>query len=448
MADEWVPSNKASSEIAWEGPKAVREDLPSVAVMPFVDLSPERLEGHFCEGLAEEVLQGLNKVEGLKVLSRTSSFLYKDADLPAEEICRRLGVQHLLVGSLRKDAGHLSLKVELVSPAAPSLIWSERFERERSDVFSLVADIVGSIASVLRLEASGPRRPPVDLEAYDRYLKGRQYYFRFHRHGMRFASQMFQEAIGLDPGFAAAWAGLALCAAYLYIYVDRSEDHREEALSASGRALELDPALAEAHVSRGVALSAAGRSEEAEAAFEAALRLDPDLYEAYYFFARHCFAAGKTEMAIQYFEWAAAVRPEDFQAVLLVAQAYDSLGVSDEAEAARRRGLALVEGRLRHVPEDARARYLGANALVALGEREKGLAWARMARSLDPEDSMLLYNLGCIHALAGDPEEALDCLVRAVAAGLTEKNWFLHDGDLESLRQHPRFLELLRTLDA
>ncbi|HEX9011316.1 MAG TPA: tetratricopeptide repeat protein, partial [Holophagaceae bacterium] len=132
----------------------------------------------------------------------------------------------------------------------------------------------------------------------------------------------------------------------------------------------------------------------------------------------------------------------------LVAQVYHSLGVEDEAERARRKGLSLVEERLAREPDDVRARYLGANALVALGEREKGLAWARMARSMDPEDPMLLYNLGCIHALAGDPEEAMDCLERAVAAGLTQRNWFLHDGDLDAVRDLPRFQALMTAMGA
>ena len=108
-----------------------------------------------------------------------------------------------------------------------------------------------------------------------------------------------------------------------------------------------------------------------------------------------------------------------------MAQAYHSLGVEDEAE---------------------RARYLGANALVALGEREKGLAWARLARSMDPDDPMLLYNLGCINALAGEPAEALACLERAVAAGLTQKDWLRHDGDLDALRELPEFQRLLETV--
>jgi len=427
---------------------ATRKGLPSVAILPFIDLSPEGDVGHVCEGISDEILLGLNRVEGLRVLSRTASFLFKDADLPLQEIGRRLGVHHLLTGSLRKDGTRLVLKAELTEVASDNLAWSTHVERENTDLFFLIDEVVMAVSTALRLSPPERRHGVVDLEAYDFYLKGRHYYFRFNRQGMHFASQMFQQALDIDPNYAAAWAGLANCAAYLYIYVDRTEAHRERAEISSRRALELDPDLAEAHASCGVALSAAGRSEEAEAAFETALRLDPNLYEAAYFYARHCFAAGRMEEAIQFFEWAAALRPEDFQAILLVAQAYASLGVRDEAEKARKRGLFLVEERLKHAPDDVRARYLGANALVALGEREKGLAWARMARSLDPEDSMLLYNLGCIHALAGEADEAMDCLERAVAAGLSQKAWFLHDGDLDALRELPQFQSLLQSLGA
>jgi tetratricopeptide (TPR) repeat protein len=159
-------------------------------------------------------------------------------------------------------------------------------------------------------------RPPeaatamaVDLEAYEDYLRGRQYYARYNRHGMRFAMQMFQQALDREPRFAAAWAGIANCAAFLYIYADRSEANRAQADAASTRALELDPTLAEAHASRGVALSAAGQMEAAEAAFLEALRLDPNLYEGAYFYARHCLATGQLACAAASFEAAARVGP-------------------------------------------------------------------------------------------------------------------------------------------
>ena len=421
--------------------------LPSVAILPLVDLSLARAEGHFCEGFSDEILLGLNRVEGLRVLSRTSSFHLLGGERSAREIGAHLGVRHVLAGSLLKEGPRLLLAAELLEVETGHRAWEARFERMGAELFSLIDEVVGAIASALHLAVPEHRHTAVDLEAYDFYLRGRQCYFRYNRQGMHEASRMFQQALKMAPGYAAAWAGVANCAAYLYIYVDRSAAYRERAETASRRALELDPELAEAHASRGVALSALGRAEEAVEAFEAALRLDPNLYEGAYFYARHCFAAGRMEEAIHYFEWAAALRPEDFQATLLVAQAYASLGVTDEAERARRCGLLRVEERLKFAPEDVRARYFGANALVALGETEKGLAWARMARSADPEDSMLLYNLGCIHALAADPEGALDCLERAVAAGLSQKDWFLHDGDLDPLRSYPRFQALIRSLD-
>ena len=426
-------------------PKA-RTSQIAVGVLPFLDLRPGKSEAPLAEGMAEEVLQFLNQVEGLRAISRTTSFLYAGSSLPLVEVGRRLQADAILGGSLLEQDGRFTLKAELVDVAADRAIWSTALTFDRRDLFSALEDIARSAVSALRRPATFRPRRATDPEAYDHYLKGRHYYFRFNRHSMGFAAQMFRRALDLDPGYASAWAGLADCAAYSYIYVERSETQRELAESCSRKALELDPDLAEAHASRGLALSADGQAEEAEEAFETALRLDPNLYEAAYFYARHCFAAGKPERAVEYFEWAAALRPEDFQAILLVAQVYHSLGVEDEAERARRQGLALVEQRLERFPDDVRARYLGANALVALGEREKGLAWAKMARDLDPDDPMLLYNLGCIHALAQDPQEALDCLERAVTAGLTQKNWFLHDGDLDAVRSHPRFQQLMEDL--
>ncbi len=140
------------------------------------------------------------------------------------------------------------------------------------------------------------------------------------------------------------------------------------------------------------------------------------------------------------------MRPDDFQAPLLVAQIYDDLGRKEEARTARLRGVALVADRIELHPDDARALYMGANGLVALGERDKGLDWARRARLLEPNEPMLLYNLGCIYSLAGELEEALDCLEKAQSLGLTQKGWFEHDSNLDALRSHPRFKALMAKL--
>ncbi|HEX9010772.1 MAG TPA: tetratricopeptide repeat protein, partial [Holophagaceae bacterium] len=344
-------------------PPKSRASEPAVAVLPFLDLRRERGDAPLAEGIAEELIQALNQVEGLRAISRTTSFLYGGSGLPLAEVGRRLHADAVLGGSLLERNGLLVLKAELVDVASAQEIWSAARDFDRRDLFATLEDTAREVASALSLSAAFRPRRPVDLEAYGYYLRGRQYYYRFNRRGMGFAAEMFRRALDLDPGYASAWAGLANASAYAYIYIERTEPQRELAESCSRKALELDPDLAEAHASRGVALSAAGMAEEAEEAFETALRLDPNLYEAAYFYARHCLAAGKPERAVEYFEWAAALRPEDFQAILLVAQVYHSLGVEDEAERARRKGLSLVEERLAREPDDVRARYLGANAL-------------------------------------------------------------------------------------
>jgi len=263
---------------------------------------------------------------------------------------------------------------------------------------------------------------------------------------MEFALQMFLKAIEIDPNYAQAYAGLADCWSFVYLYSTRSETVREQANWASAKAVEMDPRSAQAQASRALSLSLEGRNEEAERAFAEARRLDSGLFEAYYFHARHCFALGRLAEAKRLFYEAMAASPDDFQSPLLVAQIHDHDGQAEEAAAARRRGVEIAERHLRLNPDDARALYMAANGLVALGERRRGKEWAERALELRPEDPMLLYNVGCIFSMLGLPDAALDCLERAVARGLTQKGWYENDSNLDPLRDHARFRELLRKL--
>jgi tetratricopeptide (TPR) repeat protein len=228
--------------------------------------------------------------------------------------------------------------------------------------------------------------------------------------------------------------------------VSRAPENIQRAESASRKALELDPGLAEAQASWGVAMSTAGRAEEAAAAFEKAIRLDPGLFEARYFYARHAFANGDPRKAARLYEEAEALRPEDYQCPTLVAQIYSDLGWPEKAMAAHRRGLRKAEEVLKLHPDDTRARYMGANALLILGDRERSLEWARAAIAQEPEEPMVLYNVGCIFSLAGEIEKALNVLERAVDRGLTQRGWFEHDSNLDPLRGLPRFKALLDRL--
>jgi len=434
------------------GAEGGRGEVPSIAVLAFADMSPEKDQGYFCEGIAEEIINALCRVQGLRVASRTGSFQFKDAAADLREIGNTLRVGHILEGSVRKSGDRLRITVQLIDASRGFHLWSESYDREFRDVFAIQQEIARNIVRSLRVTLSPQEKgalaevPTSHVQAYDYYLRGRSFYYRYGRHDIEFALQLFSRATELDPEYALAHAGLADCWSYIYLYAERKDAVRIQAETAGRRAVELAPECAQAQASLAVALSLGANTADAQAAFEKAIRLDPSLWEAWYFYARQAFASGDLPKSRSLYEEAMRVRPEDFYAPLLVAQVYQELGRPEDARAARERGVGLVEKHIDLHPDDARALYMGANGLVALGEKGKGLDWARRARRIDPDDPMLLYNLGCIHALAGDLEEAIDCLERAAAGGLLQKGWYEHDGDLDPLRGHPRFKALLERM--
>jgi adenylate cyclase len=424
----------------------------TIAVLPFADQSREQDQQYLCDGLAEDILVALGKVKGLRVASRAASFRFRSPEADVKETGRRLGVEAIVHGSVRKAGSRLRLAVELVDVSDAFEIWAEVYERGVEDVFRVQAEVTSAIVRAIQVELSAGEQQSLsvpataDVEAWDYCLQARRFFYQYSKKAMRFARELFERAIALDPVYGRAWAGIADCAAWLYLNAGRGPQDLEQADAASRKALELEPELAEAHASRGVALSLAGRHPEAESAFEAAIRLNPQLFEARYFYARDAFTQGNLEKAIGQYEEAIRVRPEDYQSPLLVGQIFEDLGRADEAKAVRRRGVRVAEEHLRLHPDDARALYMGANGLVALGETARGLEWADRALALDPDDPMLLYNIACIKAMAGAGDAALDCLERSVAGGFRYRGWLEHDSNLDSIRSHPRFQALMEQL--
>ncbi len=399
------------------GEKQAGPRYRSVAVLPFADLSPLGDQEHFSHGLAEELITSLTKIRGLRVIARGLAFSLAEQDLSVREIGRRLGVETILEGSVQRSGDRLAVTTQLTCVASGQELWSGNFDEELQDVFRIEKELINGVVSAIGVlpstaEKRALEKPPTQVVgAYDFYLRGRRYFAQYHGRGMEFALDMFSRAIELDDQYALAYAGIADCSAFLYANSGRSPEYRERALAASAKALELDPELPEAHVSRGVALSQSGRPEEAGQYFETALRLNPRLFEAHYFYARHHFTAGDSDKAIEFYESAAELRPEDYQIPLLSAQIYDDVGRPEDGRAVRQRGVKVAEEHLKLNPDDARALYIGANGLVSLGQIEEGLRWARLARELQPNEPMALYNLACIYSLAGEVDDSHRLLV-------------------------------------
>ena len=431
---------------------AAAESRRSIAVLAFTDLSSAKDQGYFCDGISEEIINNMTRIKGLRVSSRTSSFAFKGKSEDIRSIGRKLGVASVLEGSVRKAGDQLRISAQLINVEDGCHLWSERYDRELKDVFTIQDEIARSIAATLKI-ALTPREsvalskaPTTDLEAFDYYLRGKQFFYHYNTRGMEFALKMYTRAIELDPTYVRAYAGIADCCSFLFMHAGSHDPHREEADRMSRKALELDSDSAEAHASRGVACSLKKNFVEAESEFELAIQLDPTLFEAYYFYARICFEQGKLEKTIQFYEKSIEVNPQDYQAPLLVAQIYSDLGHEEKAAASRRRGVRAVEERLKMHPDDTRALYMGANGLVGLGECERGLEWARQALAIDSDEPMVLYNVACIQSLAHCYEDALDSLEKSVATGLKNKNWLLHDSNLDPLRRFPRYKKLIKQL--
>jgi TolB-like protein/Flp pilus assembly protein TadD/tRNA A-37 threonylcarbamoyl transferase component Bud32 len=424
----------------------------SIAVLPFVNMSADPENEYFTDGIAEEIINALTKVQALRVAARTSAFAFKGKNLDIRKVGEQLSVATVLEGSVRKAGTRLRVTAQLVNVADGYHLWSERYDRELQDVFAIQDEIAGNIVTALRVVLSDQEKraiekaPTDNVQAYDCYLRGRQFFHQFRRTSIAFARRMFERAIEIDPGYALAYAGVADCCSFLYMYWDGSKANLEGAEAASRKALELDPELAESHGSRGFAVSLSRQYDEARKEFETAIRLNPKQFEAHYLYARACFQEGKLEEAVRHYEDAARVRPEDYQVPILMAAPLKGLGREQEMLATLRRGLEVAQRHLELNPDDVRALYLGAGALMQLGERERGLEWNRRAQAMDSEDPAVLYNVACGFANAGEIEEALACIEKAIQNGFGHKEWLENDSDLDPLRAEPRFQAMLQRL--
>lgn len=432
------------------------EDTPapvdSLAVLPFADLSPQKDQEYFCDGLAEELINALTRIRGLQVASRTSSFQFKGTAVDVRDIGRRLGVRAVLEGSVRKAGERLRVTVQITDVVKGFSLSSERYDRALQDIFEVQEDIARRVVTALEVRLSEGERdilrkpPTADVRAYDLYLRGRGLLGKLHLNALLQAREMFGAAIAADPVFAQAHAGLADACSWLYQWRGRRPEHLAEALSASARALELRPELAEAHGARGLALALSGDVDAAEQAYRTAIDLNPRLFDPHYSYARTCLQQGRLADAARLFERAAELQPEDYQSRSLLAMVYTGLGQLDRARTCGEQAVAKAMRHLERHPEDVRAVYLAGLDLIRLGEVERGLEWVERARQMDPEDGGTLYNIACGYALAGRADLALDLLERALDKEVTNLAWIANDPDWALLRDHPRFQALMDRL--
>ena len=429
---------------AADAPRADATIEPSVAVLPFADMSPEHDQEYFCDGMVEEIITELSRIPGLRVAARTSSFALKHRADDVREIGRRLGVSTVLEGSVRKGGDRLRVTAQLIDAATGFHLWSESWDRTLENMLAIQAEIGRQIAAVLRGSHGRSECAPVTSPADVLCDRGFAYLNRTSKRSQRFAMDLFQQALALDPECVRAWAGDALSHVVLYRTTTRLRHHRTEALQAATRATELGPRSGLAWTAFGAAIALSRGFDAAREAFTRAIRLDPTSFEAHHYFGHVCIEAGEFERAAEEYEAAAAVRPDDYQALVFARQAYRSLGRPADERGAAARQVAAAERALHADPTDARALSLSSGSLVVLGRVGEARVWTRRSIELEPEEPYVHYNAACVLAQLGEIDEAIVALENGTEDGrLCRPAWVEHDEDLAALRGSPRFEALL-----
>ncbi len=430
-----------------------KKDRPSIVVLPFKNMSGDPEQEYFSDGITEDLITDLSKIAGLYVVARHTAFSYANKSVTVKQVVKELGVAFVLEGSVRKAGTRVRITGQLISGENGDHVWAERFDRELTDIFAIQDEITHAIVEQLRIKlqpqelSSFGKARTANVEAYTYYLRGRKLLHRGAKSYYQLARRMFARAVELDPDYARAYAGIADCDSFLYL---QSTERIAIAgiLETSAKAIALDDNLAEAHASRGFALALGQRFGEAVVEFEKAIALNPNSFEAHYFYGRGCVVQGEREQAVAHFERAAEIKPDDYQCLCLMMPIYQALGRDAESKHAARRGIERAERALELQPDNPRPAYLGASALVVLGEVARAKEWISTALAIDPHDMLTQYNSACVYAGLGEIELALNLLEKSLPHGIHDwAKWIRHDSDLDSLRSHPRFQSLLEKVE-
>jgi len=383
------------------------------------------------------------------VLSRNTVFTWKGRTENLQRIARELGVAYVVEGSVRKAGNHVRINAELIEAASDGHVWAARYDRDLTDIFEVQDEIAKAIVEQLKVkllpeEKRAIEQAPTDnVEAYTHYLRGREYQHIASRSNHLMARQSFARAIELDPGYARAYAGVAVCDARLLSQFG-VQIPVSEILTNSAKALAIDPNLAEAHATRGLALAVAGNRADAASAFEQALSLGPNCHEANRYYAEFCVTDGQFEQAATYFQRALEIKHADYASPIMLVHVFRSLGQVNKAESFARIAIKRADEEMRLHPENANVACLGATVLAFLGDRDQSLEWLARSLATDPNDINIQYNAACTYALLGEIDRAIDALeVWMPQVGEEMRLWFKNDSDLDSIRAHPRYLRLL-----
>jgi serine/threonine protein kinase/Tfp pilus assembly protein PilF len=425
-----------------------KQSAKSIAVLYFENLSGVKEDEYLRDGITEDIITELSKIKGLSIFSRPTVLAYRDKRVTPAQIGQQLKAAYVLAGSLRRAGNRLRINAQLVDTQTDFPLWSERYDREMKDVFEVQDEIARNIAEALRItlspqeQAALAAKPTENLQAYDLYLRGKNYARRMTRQDLGFALQMFENAVALDPEFALAYAAIANVCAQTHYNYGRDPIWLQRAETASQRAVILQPQLPEVLVAQAWILYAAQNYKDAIYCVQKAIERKRDCEGAYYLLCRSLFASGQYQEMVNIADVALEASGEDYNCYVPIVNALDVMGKQEALRNVRQRRVAALENHLKHVPEDARARILLASDYAAMDRADDAVRETSFAVALRSSEATVLYNAACVFCVLKRKPDALNALKKAWDAGFKDADWARRDPDLSSLHDEPEFEQL------
>lgn len=422
----------------------------AIAVLPFDNISPDTESDYFSDGLTEELIVNLSRLKDVRVVSRTTSMQYKGAKKDIKTIGRELGVRYIMEGSVRRFQDNLRITAQLIDVESDAQLWAETYKGKLADVFDIQEQVSKQIVDALMLKLTPTekvvltKRSTLNAEAFDCNLRARDFLYRLSKNNIQFAIQLFQRAIELDQRYAEAHAGLGEAYAYLYQVFDRNNLWLESAIEASLKALMYDSTLSEAYAALGLCYFNKNEPEEALTASQKAIELDPGNFIGYWILGRIYHRTDRTTEAVEMFKKVVELRPDFYSVYNDLLMVYRRLGEKEKYAETLHIALEVYPRYLSQHPDDARGHMHLAALLAQVGKIENAKIEGNRALELSPGDPLIVYNAACFYAQMGEKGLALEALKNAVAAGYVDYEWIKRDTELESLRQEPEYIELMK----
>jgi serine/threonine protein kinase/Flp pilus assembly protein TadD len=422
----------------------------AIAVLPFDNISPDKDNEYFGDGLMEELVVNLSRLKDIEVVSRSTSLQYKGTKKDVKTIGRELAVRYILEGSVRKFQDNLRIAVQLVDVETDRQLWAESYKGQLADVFDIQEKVSKQIVDALMLKLTArekvilTKRSTLSAEAFDLNLKARDALYRLTKNNVHLAIQLFQKAIDLDPRYASPHAGLGEAYATLYHYFEARGEHLDRAIESSLKALMYDPNLSEAYTALGLAYFNKKELDEAVIATRKAIELDPNNFAAYWILGRIYHTTDRDAEAAELFKKTISLNSDFYNAYNDLMMVYERLGDSTKYNEVLRDILASYPRFLTQHPDDARGHMYYAIHLAQAGMKAEAKSEGAKALDLNPGDSLMMYNAACLYSRLGEAKLAVDTLRNAVAGGQEDFEWIKRDPDLETIRTEPGYIELMK----